>query len=104
MILEPTDQELTWGEVEANFQGLPRMAEAEWKAAGIVMPDGASDALMLDMLEKFLAATAIALGVPLKDVYPQRHRIRWLCFTDTPGRWLTFASLDGGPPMVLREG
>ncbi len=101
MILEPADVDLKWAAAEANFREIPAMAEAEWKAAGVVMPDDAAEGLMLDLMDKFLAATASALGMPLQDVFPARHRITWFTFTDTPGPFHTFAKLDDEPPCMI---
>ncbi len=101
MILEPADVDLKWAGVEANFREIPAMAEAEWKAAGIVMPDDAADGLMMDLMDKFLTATGTALGMSLQEVFPARHRITWFTDADTPGPFHTFAKLDAGPPCVL---
>ena len=100
MTLMPVDSELTWAQVEVNFADVPAMAEQAWTAAGIMMPDDAAEDLKLSMIETVLTDTAISLSVPLDQIYPLRHRIRWLCDTTNivPATW---ASIDGGPPRQI---
>lgn len=101
MLLEPADKELTWTEVERNFATIPTDALKIWRDCGILMPDDAADNLAADLLDSFLVATATALQIPLREIYPNRHRIRWLTYTDTPAQWAVFCSIDNGTPATI---
>lgn len=102
MILSPLDSELTWPQVEANYANVPALTDQAWAAAGIMMPDDAAEDIRLTMIETILTQTAAALSMPLNEIYPARHRIRWMTFSDTATMQLpTFASLDGGAPIRI---
>jgi hypothetical protein len=103
MMLTPVDTELTWLDVEASLDDDSRTADAIWREAGIVMPDDAADNMKLDAIETLLTDTANALGIPLLEVFPARHRIRWMVWSDTAGAWPTFASIDGGAAVKIIE-
>ena len=100
MLLLPLDSELTWAQVEANFSDVPAMVEQVIAATGMLMPDEFAEDVRLTMIETLLNQTATALNIPLHEIYPARHSIRWL--TDTDGVFeVTYASLDGGPPKRI---
>ncbi len=101
ILLIPTDTELDWNQVQAGMEDDALAAELIWREAGILMPDDAADDFKVDAMESLLTATAIALGIPLTEVFPARHRIRWMTWTDGAGEWPVFASLDGGPPTKI---
>ena len=100
----PPDAELSWPEVELQFQAIPGEVRQLWAEMGIVMPNDAAEDLMLTMIESFLTATAGAVGLPVAEIYGARNRIKWMTWTDTPDlRLPTFASLDGGAPGLIVE-
>lgn len=101
ILLIPTDTELDWNQVQAGMEDDALAAELIWREAGILMPDDAADDFKVDAMETLLTSTAIALGIPLTEVFPARHRIRWMTWTDTAGEWPVFASLDGCPPTKI---
>ena len=103
MILSPVNTELTWRDVEASLDDDARTADAIWREAGLLMPDGAADEMKLDAMEALLTNTANALGIPQLEVFPARNRIRWMIWTDVAGAWPTFASLDGGEAVKIIE-
>ena len=103
MILCPVNTELTWRDVEASLDDDARTADAIWREAGLLMPDGAADEMKLDAMEALLTNTSNALGIPLLEVFPARHRIRWMIWTDVAGAWPTFASIDGGAAVKIIE-
>lgn len=103
MILSPVNTELTWHDVEASLDDDARTADAIWREAGLLMPDGAADEMKLDAMEALLTNTAKALGIPLLEVFPSRNRIRWMIWTDVAGVWPTFASIDGGAAVKIIE-
>ena len=103
MILSPVNTELTWRDVEASLDDDARTADAIWREAGLLMPDGAADEMKLDAMEALLTNTANALGIPLLEVFPARNRIRWMIWTDVAGAWPTFASIDGGEAVKIIE-
>jgi len=103
MWLEPADKELTWADVERNFASAPTDALKIWRDCGILMPDDAADNLAADLMDTFLTATAEALQIPLRDIYPKRHQIQWMTWTDTPGAWATFCRINGGQPTRLNH-
>ena len=103
MILTPADLWLTWAQVEASFSEYPSLAFAIWRKAQLPVPEGAAESIQIDHMEALLTATAAALNLPVQDVYPNRQRIRWLQFCDTPGAYKIFARLDDGEPAELTQ-
>ena len=101
--LAPTDQELTWQQIEPQFQEIPDAALKIWRDAKIMMPDDADQELMFTEIESFFTATAAAVGLPAAEIYPARNRLRWYHDTETPNLHGTvYASLDGGTPARIQ--
>ena len=102
ILLIPTDTELDWNQVQACMEDDALAADLIWREAGILMPDDASAEMKLDAMDALFTLTAVALNIPPAEIFPARHRIRWMTWTDTAGAWPTYASMDGGTPARIQ--
>ena len=101
MALFPYDTDLEWADIERNLSDIATMAEDIWARADIDMPPGSAEEIKLNEMDTIIMETAAALEIPPAAIYPNRHRIRWICYAELGEPIRHYVSLDGGPPKQI---